>query len=359
MTRRAFESRCPLGIDVRRTIVWGALVTCLAGLPTGFVVAQDEVWLSSGEGRIVVRGEVQDYTGLEITIKAPDGTVARYPSDRVLRIDTERSAAQLEADRMLAGQHYETAAQKYRTAMDEETRIWVRREIVAGLVTCFREMGNLERAGEFFLLLVRSDPETPHFDCIPLAWTTTQPSADVERRARVWIEEDDLPAAVLLGASQLISTPLEPQAVIQLRSLTRSSQPQVAALAEAQLWRTRFGRADPAEIDGWKATAESLPEKLRAGPSYAIGRALASAQRNDEAAVALLRVPILHPRQHDLAAYALFEAGTRLDKAVHRAEADRVLGELVRDYKDHQAAGHAIRYLESARDASDEPSGER
>lgn len=329
------------------TLVVALLTAALS--PAAPLRAQDAVQLASGSGRVTVHGTVTDYHGGEIIIELPTGRTSHYPTDRVLQIDTEYSAAHQEADRLLDDDNFSAATPRFRAALEEESRTWVRRKIIAGLVTCHREMGDISRAGEFFLVLARSDPESPYLDCIPLAWMAGQTSIELERSARAWFQQKEIPAAVLLGASHLLTTPLEPQATLQLRDLSHTATPKIAALAETQLWRTRLNRVRPEELHSWQQEVARLPEPLRAGPSYLVGRAFANQQQFDQAAVAFLRIPYLHSTHRDLAAHAFFEAGTNLGKAGHDAEATRVLRELIETNPDHQAANFAIRYLEDAR----------
>jgi tetratricopeptide (TPR) repeat protein len=189
----------------------------------------------------------------------------------------------------------------------------VRRRITAQIVWCEQACGQPVAAGEEFLILVRSDPETPYFACIPLAWLPAQPSPELEQAARGWLGRNELPAATLLGASHLMST-ARPQALDCLKQLATSSDSRIAQLAIAQSWRAAVVTAGEDEVAGWERAIERMPEGLRAGPYYVLGSALLRQQRWERAALALMRVPILYPVDQSLAARCLLDAGSALER---------------------------------------------
>ena len=84
---------------------------------------------------------------------------------------------------MLSGD-FPGALAAYRRARDQEPRLWVDREITAQIVWCYRALGQPTFAAAEFLLLVRADPATPYFDCIPLGWFSSFRSQTIERAAQ-------------------------------------------------------------------------------------------------------------------------------------------------------------------------------
>ena len=82
---------------------------------------------------------------------------------------------------------FQQALEFFRPAIEAEQRLPYRRQMIARAVLCYQALGQLDLAGETFLLLVHDDPATPHFGCIPLAWLTDQPSPSLDRAARNWL----------------------------------------------------------------------------------------------------------------------------------------------------------------------------
>jgi hypothetical protein len=194
------------------------------------------------------------------------------------------------------------------------------------------------RAGEAFLVLARDDPETPYFDCIPLAWTPRPlAAAGLESSATQWIQRPE-PAAILLGASHLLGGRAETAALARLRELTTTSDRRVAPLAMAQIWRAAVATAGDAEREKWEGATRQIPQELAAGPYYVLGRARAQQQQWQRAALAWMRVPILYPQHRTLAAQSLLEAGRSLERLDRQADALRLYRELLRDYPERTMA---------------------
>src|SRR3990170_314103 len=124
----------------------------------------------------------------------------------------------------------------------------------------------------------------------------------------------EMPAAVLLGASHLMSTGARPKALDALSRLTTDTDPPVRFLALAQTWRAAVVTAGPEQVDSWGETIERMPEPLRAGPYYVLGLARAQKQQWGEAALAWLRTAILFPEHRALAARSLLDAGQSLER---------------------------------------------
>jgi len=302
-------------------------VTALAALFPVFAWGQDVVHVAnpkSAQGDAEWRGQVIDYTGRELQLQLPSGLQRTFPADRIVRIETEHGPQHVEADRRFAAGEFDGALALYVEARNRESRPWVRREITAQIVGCYRALERPERAGaEFLDVLIAADPHTPHFACIPLAWMPTQPSLAVERAAAEWIRRDDEPAAVLLGASHLVSTSERGAALDRLSRLATDPDERIARLAYAQTWRAVVVTADRPQRDRWRASIEAMPAALRAGPYYVVGLAEAHHQRWEAAALAWLRVPILHPDHRLLAAQSLVDAGRSLERL---GQADGAVG---------------------------------
>jgi len=236
-----------------------------------------------------------------------------------------------QADAALADGRFSEALALYQKAVDEETRTWVRRRIIAQWVWCYQALGQPVQAGEAFLLLIRSDPDTPYFDCIPLSWLSRQTPAALERAAAGWMQRQE-PAAVLLGASHLLTGSQRSAALARLRQLAASPDARVAQLALAQSWRASGFNASEAQIDAWTGTLTTIPEPLAAGPYYVVGAAQRQRDQWQQAAIKLMRVVILHPEQRELAAQSLIDAGRCLEKLEQPRKAASLYQELLEDY---------------------------
>ena len=115
----------------------------------------------------------------------------------------------------------------------------------------------------------------------------------------------------------------------------------VAQLASAQAWRTEVVTADASKVAAWRDAIGRMPESLRAGPYYVLGRALARLSKWDQAALAMLRALILDPRQRQLAAHALLDAGGVLQKADRPKQAARLYRELIKDHPNSRSRGRS------------------
>jgi tetratricopeptide (TPR) repeat protein len=292
---------------------------------------------AKGEGAAFgIEGQILDYTGREIVIRPDRGTERRFPADRVVEIQTAWPSGYEEGLRALASGDFAAAQEHFIAANRAESRTWARRLALAGLAEAMLGLVRTDQAGEVVLAILASDPTSPHLDLLPLAW-----SGDAEvppQKAQAWLAQPDFPAANLLGASYLLSTAKQMDAAEALRRLTAVSDARIAALAEAQLWRTRIATADAAEVERWQTAIERMPTELRAGPYFVVGEAWRRLGRQDEAALALLRVPVHAPEKSGLAARALLAAAESLRDAGHSDEALRIAREILRDHAETPSA---------------------
>ncbi len=305
---------------------------CVAILSAGLVDschAQDTVYVSSGEtGVIGYSGEVVSYTGERLVLKLSNGTERTFPGNtNIVRIDTQHTAEFREAQVHYDSGEYEQALESYERALQKESRAWVQRMILEQIIYCEQSLDHWESAARRFLILVSSDPKTPYFPCIPLAWVSDPPLASLERQARTWLESQQ-PVSQLLGASHLLATQ-RADAERVLSDLRFHADQRVAALARMQLWRTDLHRADVSRIAGWEKDLERSSHALRAGGYFLIGSANVQIRRAEAAALSLMRVPIHYPRQRRLVARCLIESGRQLEVLGQTGEATRLYQELV------------------------------
>ncbi len=296
-------------------------------------------------GRATYRGTIEDYTLDELTLALPGGGRRRFAVERIVEVQTTYTQSQQQAERLYESGDYAAAVVLYGKALDQESRRWARRRIIERMVRCYRALGQYARGGEAFLLLARDGSTSIDFACMPLAWTPQAPSADLQRAAQNWITRDDLPGAVLLGASHLLSV-RRPVAMVRLKYLAAAGDGPVSRLAQAQLWRAEEGVASDEELAARETAIEAMPERLRGGPYYVLGQARAARGHRERAALAWLRVPILHGDDPRLAAMALFDAGHAMEKLGRAEESKIMYSELIQKYPHATAAGEARRRMQ-------------
>ena len=77
---------------------------------------------------------------------------------------------------------------------------------------------------------------------------------------------------------------------------------------------------------------QQIPEPMRAGPYFLVGKALAQQKQHEQAALALLRVPILYGAERELAAESLWLAAGQLRRHGAAEDARNLHLELVNVY---------------------------
>lgn len=313
-------------------------VLCLAGRAG----AEDTVYFSAastGPARTKAIGRIVDYNGRELVLETGSGE-KRFPAEQIAGFETEWTPAQQAADELAARGEFAAAVPKYEEALRSESRRWAQRKIVVEMINCLRNLGELRRAGELFLSVARDDPALLDLAAIPLAWLPGQPPADLEKKSAQWLASD-VPVAVLLGASHLLSTGDRAAIVKRLERVATSKAPRIAALARALIWNATYASASAAEVATWSSEVETFPEAVRAGPYFVLGRALAQQKQPAAAAMSFLRVPILYPSDRPLAAASLLAAGQALEQAAEPESAARLYRELLAEHPQSRAAAEA------------------
>lgn len=327
----------------RTTLLTTLLLALIFGQRVSTRCCADTVTYATGkdgQGRSVVNGTVMDFTGEYLLFRASGGGQTKIPADRVLDVETDWPADYLEAERQSRNANFEKAVELYLQSLKAEKRGWAQRSIVARIIRGYQNLGRTQLAAEAFQHLLRSDPSTPYFHVIPLAWRPQQPSRSLEQAAREWMSHEQ-PAMRLLGASWLLSTSLRSQAIPVLQQLATDLDRRVATLAASQLWRTEIVTATEEQVSRWQAAIENMPADLRSGAYFVVGQALARHQQHDAAAVHLMRLPILFADDRPLSAAALLAAGRELEKAGHADEAQNLYREVVASFGETDSAAEA------------------
>lgn len=324
----------------RRAI--GCLLLALILIPiwgsfAGSCAAEDIVTLvptAPGKPPTQVRGTIVDYSGQTLVLQTTVGQTS-IPAAKIDSIQTDTSRNYQEGLKLLATAKSNEAVRLLTAAASAESRPWMRRQILAKLATAYYNSGRTIEAGNTFLSIVNEDPLTTHNDAMPLAWYGFPPDFERDRAARGWMEQSS-PQAQMLGASWLLGTSDRSKAIEVLNNLRRSNIPQIALLAEAQLWQTKIVTATADDVALWQRQLDAgiLKDAAVAGPTLVTGKAWRQLDNDAKAALTLMRPPILYPTQRAVAAESLLQAGRSLERSGQTEEARRVLMEVLDEYGD-------------------------
>jgi tetratricopeptide (TPR) repeat protein len=288
--------------------------------------------------RVKRTGQILEYTGNELKLRTSLGLEETIPAGRVIEIQATWNPSHQAGDVARAKGELDEAIAAFRQAKAEERRPWARRRIAAELAGAYLEAGRIESAGDEFLAIVASDPATRHYDIVPIAWRPAPPDAAIERHAAAWLAKGQSPPARVLGASWLLAGPRRTEAIATLEELVKASDPRVAGLATIQLWRTKLVTAKPADLAIWQAQLEKMPREIQAAGWYVLGDVHSRQNQPEQAALAYLKVPLLHRRQRAMAANALLAAGKQLEKMGQKDQAAGLYREIARDFAHLPAA---------------------
>jgi signal peptidase II len=332
------------------TLTTSRLATLLLTVVPALAAAEDRVvrQQEGKVGRIVITGTVDDYTGVELRIRRSlNNTVAIIPADEVLDVRTDQCEPHSAGQKFLKEGRISEALEQLELALGRERRHWVRREILALLVRCELRRGGYAAAARHFLPLVESDPATRHFGLIPLAWANPSFHPNAKAEARGWLK-DRSDVAQLIGASWLVADPADREpSLIVLKSLSTNADRRIRELAQAQVWRTQVGTnaVTVAILDNWQRRVEALPESLRAGPAFVVGRGFVALQEFDRAAVCLLWLPITDNHDTHLTSRSLLDAAAALERIGQTDQAASLYREATVRYAGTPAAAEAADLL--------------
>ena len=338
-----------------------AAIVCLKVNPSA---AQDRVVIQqAGGSRIPLVGMVEDFTGRDLRFRSRTGEgVKRYSRSEVVDVITQYTAHHDEGRKLLAAGKVAEARAELTAALNDEDRPWVRREILAGLVRCALWNGDYQAAVAQFVFIVDSDPETFHYNLIPLNWTDDEPPVKLEVEARRWIGKNATPHSRLIGASWLLTTTDHfDEAEMTLKSLAREPDLRIQRLAQMQYWRvkrTSKDGVDEQEVQRWQSFVDDLPAELRPGGYFLIAATWKDRREFEGAARAFLWLPLVYDADRSLCARSAFEAAESLRAMGDLAQAANTYSEVVLRYGDTRwgrpadAAWKAIR--QSTADANDQ-----
>jgi hypothetical protein len=316
-----------------------ALVFCLG---EGLLQAGDRLVVRrpGSLGRIELQGEIREYLGEEVTFQAsPDGPIQTWRGPEVVLVEPDRQETHQRGRQSITTDPGQAAAD-LEQALSEESRPWVRREILSDLVRCALFQRQFGVAGSRYLAIETSDPETHHLEVIPLRWTPEPPTRDDRSAAVKWLRSKSA-TANLMGASQLLLDPeFGSEAETTLRRIGRGDSLRLQPLAQWQLRRTEAfsGRPRLSDLQYWQKSFDQLPVPLQAGPAYLVAEALD--RRAESALAASYWLRLVTHEAGDLrlladslerGAEALQTAGQTSEAAALRDERNRRFPDLVRE----------------------------
>lgn len=319
---------------------------------------RDKVTLLKEEdgSRTRVVCDVVDHTGEFIRYRLrEDGPVTIKPSSQVVSIETSQTPNHIQGLAKFASGDTKEAIRLLETALGQDGREWVRRDILAMLVKCALRQNSSAQAGERFLMIYGSDSTTHHFKSIPLLWTNAAPDPSLKSVAVQWQTRNSAPAKLLSASALLFDPAYQSAAKLELQQLRSHSDPRVRYLAICQLWRLELmdQKVDDATLAGWQDVIRSMPEDLRGGPYFLLGEGHRYRRHYDRAAVAYLWVPLVHDQDYQLAARACLSAADSLVAIGQREEAMTLYREVIGRYKQSSFAQDAAQALEDLKSSGE------
>jgi tetratricopeptide (TPR) repeat protein len=305
---------------------------------------------ASKERRIT--GSVVEYTGESLLVQHASGREEKVPSDQVVEVLGNWKESHKAANALFADGNFEAAEAKYREALRDEDRRWAKRRVLSQLTWCYRYLGQTDDAVKAFLPLCQDDPKTPYFVSIPLTWTSSPAEVDLERQAATWMQDQDSPAARLIGASWLLTSARRAEAINVLRQFASNPDPRIVFLAEAQQWRTQVATSHAEDTGRWQERIERMPPIIRGGPYYVLGLALSRHEMHEKAAISFMRTAILHSSERDLVPDALLAAARELETMEQAAEATGLYREILTKYETDRVATEAEARLKQLADGN-------
>lgn len=310
-----------------------AIILLSSVLACGSLSAEDRVTVRPPEsaGLMTVSGDILGYDDETLTLRVRSGVALQtYDSREVVAVEIQRTAGHLAGLVALdAGQIDEARAQFQKGLMTEQ-RGWVRHEMLGGLIRCHLRRDDYPQAVALFMDIVLNEPHTRQWDIAPLAWGSETVSEDLRANARRWLLQNS-EAVRLVAASLLLHDP-DGNARKEMESLARSQDRYIGSLARAQLWRIALDTPNNLSaqmLDRWRREVERMPESIRSGPWFLIGRGHQLRNEPDEAISAYLRVFMVHAGNEPLAARSGFEAALALTRLNRHTEADAISRELI------------------------------
>ena len=340
---RRTAARCEGPVRIRMALGWLLpTIGLILSLGGGLLEAADRLVVRrpGSQGKIELQGEIREYRGEEVSFQpSDDGPVQTWRGLEIVHVEPDRREPHQRGRQIIAQDPVQATADLER-ALAEESRSWVRREILADLVRCAVFQRQFAVAGSRYLAVETSDPETRHLEVVPLRWNRDPASRDDRAAAVKWLRSKSA-TANLLGASQLLlDQEFTSECEATLRRIGRGDSLRLQPLAQWQSRRIEAfsGRPRLSDLRYWQKSFDQLPANLQPGPAYLLAEALD--RRAESALAASYWLRLLTHEAADLrlmvesvqrAADALQTAGQTSEAAALRDELDRRFPELARE----------------------------
>lgn len=323
----------PAGRSLRSSL--SLVAVCLLAVDT--VPAADRVTVqrAGATGAMTLTGEIEDYTARRLTIRLPDSDVRQsYAPDEIVRIETRQSEAHRRGLEELAAANHAAAEPLLVAALDSDARPWVQQDLLADLVRCAVCRGDRRAAGQYFVRMILHEPSSRHWEVTPLVWATEETGKELRVTAAEWLAAP-AEGVRLLGASILLLDESHVDASRRaLDELTRTPESHLQALAQAQLWRLRLaeGKISESDMQFWRRQVDLMPQSIRGGPMYVLGKAAAARSDLVQAAADWLWLPLVYNEDEPLAARASVDAADALARLGQSREAAALYEEVIDRY---------------------------
>ena len=281
---------------------------------------------ANGEETRVRVGSLSQYKDGEIQFQVREGGLLKIPSARVVQLEFESGDAWEKGLESWHAGNWDEAFDLLVKAYRDEERVWAKYEIQSVILRCAYALEKYEIACDVFLQMMEDDPVTRHFHWIPLSWQRGDDDPTLIRQAERWMQSSNS-LEQLLGASWILTTAKQAQAIEVLQSLAESGKQPLADLARTQIWRPRVPRADRDRVNTWRQAIAEIPTELRSGPNWLIAQAASRLESHDLAAINYLKVAVDENAHEALRAEALLGAARQLHDE-HPRESAETLKEL-------------------------------
>lgn len=301
--------------------------------PTGLAATDTVTVYDAQKDQSLQRsGEIVSYAADELKLRLPNDQVVSIPGDRIEDLSTQLVGPHIAAQQAQNSGEFGKAIEFLNEGLKQERRVWVREMMIAEQVRCDAVLNNNLIACQRFLRLYDSNPQTPYFHVIPLAWAANEPDLVFEKKCQEWIDRSEGDVEMLLGASWMLTTRNQYRAEAALKELLRNGDPTIALLARTQLWRREWMTTTESDVESKESEIVALPRNFRPGPTYLLAQTQKRLDLPDHAVINFMRLPILYPHDYRLVLRSLEAAEKILLAQGDHAAVQRIAAERKQKY---------------------------
>lgn len=278
-------------------IYFGLIVCFSQALLTSLVISQepDRIWLEpkrptsfesdwNARGVQKVTAKIIEFDGTKISyVVTGDEAETVASSARVLWIERgDVDDLEAEAIQFFADGQYSESLTKLPIILKQRPPVWRQQWLTMMAANAAWKSRRSKIALELVSQLDRRPLPLMTISWLPIAWKNgTQPS-DAIAQAKQRLEDPSL-AVQLVAASWLLSSANRSEAIDTLKTLQRGPKPNIAALAEALLWRSATPPQVTQQYKSWQKKIDGMPMVLQTGPTITLIDKLRSAGLSDAA----------------------------------------------------------------------------